>query len=194
MKRATFCGAGVALVLLLAGCGGGSQGAANGSVPVETVERPATTTVYQIPSSAMEPTLHCARPGSGCEADLNDRVVVEEPVRDPERGDILVFEAPPLAKQRCGAGGKFIKRLIALPGETWEEKNGVISIDGKELSEPYLTADRRDTGSSWPARTIPPGMYFMMGDNRTQSCDSREWGPVPRSNLIGKVVRIQREG
>jgi signal peptidase I len=50
-----------------------------------------------------------------------------------------------------------------------------------------VKADRRDTGTSFPIRTIPAGMYFMMGDNRSQSCDSREWGTVPRANLIGKV-------
>ena len=53
-----------------------------------------------------------------------------------------------------------------------------------------MKADRRDTATSYPARKIPPGMYFMMGDNRTQSCDSREWGPVPRGNLIGEVFAV----
>jgi signal peptidase I len=148
---------------------------------------------YRIPSSSMEPTLHCARPGSGCEARFSDRVLANRFIyhfRSPHRGDIIVFKTPPLAKQRCGAGGTFVKRLIALPGETWQEKNGYVYINGKKLVEPYIQSDRRDTGTSYPPRVIPKGMYFMMGDNRAQSCDSREWGPVPRKNLIGEVFFV----
>jgi signal peptidase I len=148
---------------------------------------------YRIPSSSMEPTLHCARPGPGCEARWSDRVLANRFIyhfRSPHRGDIVVFNTPPLAKVRCGAGGTFVKRLIALPGETWEERNGYVYINGKKLVEPYIKPDRRDIGTSYPPRKIPKGMYFMMGDNRSQSCDSREWGTVPRKNLIGPVFMI----
>jgi signal peptidase I len=147
---------------------------------------------YRIPSSSMEPTLHCARPGSGCEARFSDRVLANRFIyhfRSPARGDIIVFKTPPAAAQKCGAGGTFVKRLIALPGETWEERNGYIYIDGKKLVEPYVKGGRRDSGT-YPKRVIPAGRYFFMGDNRVQSCDSREWGAVPRKNIIGEVFFV----
>ena len=147
---------------------------------------------YRIPSSSMEPTLHCARPTSGCEARFSDRVIANRFIyhlHPPRRGDIIVFKTPPLAQQRCGAGGTFVKRLIGLPGETFEERNGFVYINGKKLDEPYVKKDRRDTRTV-PATPIAKGRYFMMGDNRVQSCDSREWGPVPRKNIIGKVFFV----
>jgi signal peptidase I len=147
---------------------------------------------YRIPSSSMEPTLHCARPGSGCLARFSDRVLANRFIyhfHPPHRGDIIVFKTPPLAEQRCGAGGTFVKRLIGLPGETFEERNGFVYINRKKLNEPYVQSVRRDTRTI-PPTPIPKGRYFMMGDNRIQSCDSREWGPVPRKNIIGKVFFV----
>ena len=144
---------------------------------------------YRIPSSSMEPTLHCARPDTGCEARFSDRVLACRfcyRLWSPKRGDIVVFHTPPLADVRCGAGGTFVKRLIGLPGETWEERAGYIYINGKRLDEPYVKPDRRDARTISPIK-IRPDHYFMMGDNRSSSCDSRAWGTVPRANLIGKV-------
>jgi signal peptidase I len=146
---------------------------------------------YRIPSSSMEPTLHCARPGEGCEARLSDRVLANRFIyhfRSPHRGEIVVFNTPKAAQQMCGASGTFVKRLIGLPGDTVTERTGgFVYINGKRLDEPYLKADRRSHDSTTGTWHVPNGDYFFMGDNRGQSCDSRRWGSVPRKNLIGKV-------
>ena len=144
---------------------------------------------YRIPTSSMEPRLHCAQPGVGCLARFSDRVLANRFVyhfREPHRGEIIVFKTPREAESACGPAGTFVKRLIALPGETWEERSGVVYINGRRLDEPYVADRQRDT-DSYPPRRIPPDRYFFMGDNRRQSCDSRVWGDVPRKNLIGKV-------
>jgi signal peptidase I len=145
---------------------------------------------YRIPSSSMEPTLHCAKPASECEARSSDRVLACRfcfRLWKPKRGDIVVFHTPPLAAVRCGEGGTYVKRLIGLPGELWEERSGRVYINGARLDEPYIRPGRRDAETISPIR-IPRGRYFMMGDNRVSSCDSRRWGTVRRGSLIGKVV------
>ena len=178
--------AALSMILIVIGCGGTTQ---------------PTGEVYRVPSSAMEPTLHCARPVPGCRADLADSIVVQ-PYGDsaPQRADIVVLETPPLAIRECGAGGKFIKRLVGMPGEVWAERNGFVYIGGRKLDEPYVTADRRDSQTlslrDLPPRgtlkRIPSGFYLALGDNRSSSCDSRRWGLVPRRSLVGKVVEIDR--
>lgn len=142
---------------------------------------------YRVASSAMEPALHCGSSGPGCEGGTSDRIFAlrNAPSWTPSRGDIVVFRTPELAYVKCGAGGTFVKRLIGLPGETVSERRGVVSIDGKRLEEPYVERARRSKGGTW---RVPRGEYFFLGDNRTQSCDSREWGSVPRRNLVGPVV------
>jgi signal peptidase I len=148
---------------------------------------------YRIPSSSMEPTLHCARPEPGCEARFSDRVLANRFIyhfRDPARGDIVVFKTPPEAKVKCGEGGTFVKRIIGLPGDRVQIRlirgAGYVYIGGRKLDEPYIQHNRRDIG---PAKTyvVPKDSYFMMGDNRANSCDSRQWGSVPRKDLIGEV-------
>ena len=155
---------------------------------------------YRIPSPSMEPTLHCARPELYCEAGRSDRILANRFIyrfRDPKRGEIVVFHAPEAARKAC-MGGIFVKRIIGLPGDVWAERKGVTYIDGKPLAEPYIHPGRRDSETKSlldiPPRgkltRIPPGMYLMEGDNRAHSCDSRVWGLVPRSNIIGKAFLI----
>src|SRR4249919_2890261 len=98
---------------------------------------------YRIPSSSMEPTLHCARPATGCESRFSDRVLANRFIyhlRDPRRGEIIVFDTPDAARVKCGAGGTFVKRLIGLPGDTVEVRllrgEGYVFINGKKLDEP----------------------------------------------------------
>ena len=149
----------------------------------------------RIISSSMEPTLHCAKPAPGCEARTPD---VLHQVADPmlERGDIIAFREPDHAGTECG--GKdvvkiWVKRLIGLPGDRWSIARGVVYINGRRLREPYVPAGSRDD-MSFAGGRVPKGRYFVLGDNRVVSCDSRFWGYVPAKNVIAHVVSIERGG
>ncbi|HEX2118808.1 MAG TPA: signal peptidase I [Acidimicrobiales bacterium] len=133
---------------------------------------------FYIPSLSMAPTLK-----------VNDRVLVNKlsyDLHEINRGDIVVFESPP----NEGSQTKdLIKRVIALPGETVEAHDGHIYIDGSELEEPYLGPDV--TTQPFEKTTIPPDHYWVMGDNRPNSRDSRFYGAISESLVIGRAfVRV----
>jgi signal peptidase I len=137
---------------------------------------------FYIPTGSMEPTLA-----------VNDRVLVNKlayRLGDPERGDIIVFDAPPSA--RTDDVQELIKRVIGLPGETIESREGRIYIDGQLLEEPYLTDEHRDNlGEPIAPILIPEGHYFVMGDNRPNSQDSRFFGVISDDAIVGRAfVRI----
>ncbi|WP_272699234.1 signal peptidase I [Desulfovibrio sp. Fe33] len=106
---------------------------------------------------------------------------------DPQRGDIVVFLFPEDESK------DFIKRVIGLPGETLEVRNKVVYINGRALDEPYVLHTKADTlpvRDNFGPVVIPQGEYFVMGDNREGSYDSRWWGTVKRSKIVGKALVI----
>ncbi|MBW4605120.1 MAG: signal peptidase I [Calothrix sp. FI2-JRJ7] len=148
-----------------------------------------------IPSGSMEPTLH----GTPNQWEA-DKIIVDKlkyRFSDPQRGDIVVF-SPTDELQREKYQDAFIKRVIGLPGEKIELKDGKVLINGKPLAENYLGANQQtsiDVCVSSPnppflqkPTTILPGQYLVLGDNRAQSYDGRCWGLVPRGNIIGRAV------
>ena len=109
---------------------------------------------------------------------INKFVYKFEPI---ERGDVVVFWYP------LDRSKSFIKRVVGLPGETVEIRNGRLYVDGRELREPYVPASYLDD-SNYPPRKILPDQYFVMGDHRDSSNDSRMFGTVPREYIYGKAV------
>jgi signal peptidase I len=144
---------------------------------------------FFIPSGSMEPTLK-----------IGDRIVVDKLSyrhSGAKAGDIVVFARPPA--ENCGGGdvADLVKRVIALPGQTISLADGNVFINGRPQREPWLPAPVRSTTLAGPAGTsynlqkpfvVPSDDYFVMGDNRTESCDSRYWGPISKSLIVGKVV------
>jgi signal peptidase I len=109
---------------------------------------------------------------------------------NPERGDIVVFKAPDLAQCPQGAGCDFIKRIIGLPGDIVEVKPDGVYVNNTRLPEAYIPVSVETRPMQFTqngAVVVPPNMYFVMGDNRPHSSDSRAWGPVPFTNIVGKV-------
>lgn len=154
---------------------------------------------FIIPSSSMSPTLQ-----------VGDRVMVDRMTyyfRKPRRGDIVVWRYPPDDPRSKTTSNPlywpieqigetlhlthrgttpFVKRIIATEGETLEIKNGQVYINGKRIDEPYIVKDASNFG---PVK-VPPGMFYGLGDNRPNSRDSRFFGPIPYSAIIGRVFLI----
>ena len=153
---------------------------------------------FRIPSESMVPTL-----------EIGQRVLVDRVsfrFSDPDRGDIVVFKPPAGADTNsCGvqhpgdtpcpepteerSDTNFIKRVVGLPGDRLKVIDGAVYINGRNArTSPMLGSTRNAASATCPGEiTVPDGMYFMMGDNRGASADSREWGPVPKKWMIGKA-------
>lgn len=128
-----------------------------------------------IPSESMLPTLK-----------IGDHLIIDKisfeikGLRDIQRGDIVVFDPPATVQSTDDI--PFIKRVIALPGETVSVKKGTVYINGEPLNEPYIM---EKPAVDFKPYTVPDDMLFVMGDNRNHSNDSRYWGPLPAQNIIG---------
>lgn len=96
---------------------------------------------------------------------------------EPQRGDVIIFHSP------SDPGRTLIKRVIGLPGEWVEIKEGTVYIDDEPLDEPYIQGDNK----AYPRVQVPEGNYFVMGDNRNNSTDSRRWGMLSREFIIGRA-------
>lgn len=134
---------------------------------------------YYVPSTSMYPTLKDG-----------DRIVVNKLSGTIHVGDIIVFKRP--AAEDCGGPPvpDLVKRVVGLPGQTVSASNGNVYITGKLQSEPWLPKSTQTYTTMSKPYTVPKGDYFVMGDNRVNSCDSRMWGPVKQSLVVGKVFLI----
>ena len=159
------------------------------AVLVAVLLRTFVVQTYFIPSGSMEPTLK-----------IGDRILVDKlsyHLHSVHRGDIVVF-ARPAAEDCAGpAVADLVKRVVGLPGESVSAVGGYVYVNGHKLAEPWLPSSVQ--GQTYAVQTgtpydlvrpykVPANDYYVMGDNRTGSCDSRYWGPVSRSLIVGKVV------
>jgi signal peptidase I len=139
--------------------------------------RPFVVEAFYIPSQSMVPTL-----------EVGDRVLVNKFIyrfSEPERGDIVVFRSVE------GDGEDLIKRVVGVPGDEIELHHGKVFLNGQRQNEPYVVNKPCVRGMpktcSYGPVTIPIGDYFMMGDNRANSRDSRFFGPVPKKAIVGEA-------
>jgi signal peptidase I len=135
---------------------------------------------FFIPSGSMEPTLQ-----------IGDRIIVSKlsyHLHSVHRGDIIVFHAPAAEAKACADPNvkDLVKRVIGLPGETISSTSNTITINGKAIAQPWFPPTL--LGNPITTTHIPANAYFVMGDNRTNSCDSRMWGTLPGSEIIGHVI------
>ena len=158
------------------------------AVLVAVLLRTFVVQTFFIPSGSMEPTLQ-----------VGDRILVNKlsyHLHGVGRGDIVVFSRPPA--ENCGGPevNDLVKRVVGLPGETLSLSGGDVYVDGRRLDESWLPASEQGVTRPGPSGTpyslqhayrVPANDYFVMGDNRTDSCDSRFWGPISRSLIVGKV-------
>lgn len=138
--------------------------------------RTAVAEVRVVPSGSMLPTIG-----------IGDRLLTVKLVYrfgDPQRGDIVVFDPPENLKGKFN--DPFVKRVIGLPGDTVEVRDGKTFVNGREYKVPTAASPSYTYG---PIK-VPDGYYFVLGDNRNQSYDSHEWGFVPRENIIAKAVLV----
>jgi len=158
------------------------------AVLVAVLLRAFVVQTFFIPSGSMEPTLQ-----------IGDRILVNKlsyHLHGVDRGNIVVFSRPPT--ENCGGPevNDLVKRVIGLPGDVVSLTDGYVYIDGKKLDESWLPTSEQGITVAGPAGNssnlarpyrVPANDYFVMGDNRTDSCDSRYWGPISRSLIVGKV-------
>lgn len=142
---------------------------------------------FRIPTSSMEDTLLVGdfllvnKFVYGAKIPFTD--VTLPKIREPKRGDVIVFRHPTENKD-------FIKRCIAVGGDKIETRNDVVYVNGSPLKEPYVSLKGFSSQPNFGPVVVPQGSIFMMGDNRNNSWDSRAWGPLPLQYVKGKAIVI----